>query len=205
MIGIIDTKISNLGSIKRWLKILDLQYCIVESEKDFIDLSLVIFPGVGSWDSVASFLSSSKLDLPLKKYINSGGKYLGICLGFQVLFSASDEGQLPGLSIFPERISKLNKNTNVILPHVGFNDIKFNNNPFCNDIMYKSFYFTHSFGLLDCPNNKNFVTGETEYQGVNIFSYLEFKNIIACQFHPEKSSTSGVVFLKKIIEWSKKD
>jgi len=205
MIGIIDTKISNLGSIKRWLNILNLEYCIIESDEDFIKLNLVVFPGVGSWDTVANFLKTSKLESPLRKYINDGGKYLGICLGFQILFSESDEGKLDGLAIFPEKISKINKYKNVILPHVGFNDLTFNTNPFSNDIINKSFYFTHSFGLLEFQNNENTVIAETEYQGVKIITFIEYKNIIACQFHPEKSSTAGISFLKKIIEWSKKD
>ena len=206
MIGIIDTGMSNLGSIKRWLSSLDLEFYVIKSVEDFKTINLLIFPGFGSFDIVIKYLDSNGLGDKIREYLNSGGKYLGICLGFQILFSKSEEGKKKGLGLFKENISVLNKFNNITLPHVGFNDVlidDFKSN--FNEFSTRAFYFTHSYGLIEFDSSLNIITGKTKYQGVEIVSYIENKNIIAVQFHPEKSSSLGIVLLKKIIEWSKKD
>lgn len=206
MIGLIDTGISNLGSVKRWIKTSMNDFIIIQNENDFKKVDLVIFPGVGSFDSVIKYLKKSGIGEHLKFYIENGGKYLGICLGFQVLFSASDEGELEGLNIFSDKINKLNLTIDVTLPHVGFNEVVFKlNEDIFTSLNLKSFYFTHSYGLLNFNESTNSVVGKTEYEGLEIITFIKQNNIVACQFHPEKSSSDGIQFLKNLIEWSKKD
>lgn len=207
MIGLIDTGISNLGSVKRWLNTTGIDFCTIVSSNDFDKVDLIIFPGVGSYGSVVKYLVQNDLKEPLKNYILSGGKFIGICLGFQILFSSSDEGIEDGLGIFKEKISTLNKNKDVILPHVGFNEISISS---IHSTIFKfdskSFYFTHSYGLIEYDDSiNNYIIGKTEYQGIEIISYIESDNVIAFQFHPEKSSSLGILLLTCIIEWSKKD
>ena len=101
----------------------------------------------------------------------------------------------------------MNKNKDVILPHVGFNEISISS---IHSTIFKfdskSFYFTHSYGLIEYDDSiNNYIIGKTEYQGIEIISYIESDNVIAFQFHPEKSSSLGILLLTCIIEWSKKD
>ena len=206
MIGLINTRISNLGSVQRWLKALNLDFKLIEIPDDFVDIDLLIFPGVGSFDTVANYLNISGLGKSIINYINSGKKYVGICLGFQVLFESSEEGKELGLGIFKEKISKLNRDYQLRLPHVGFNDIQTEELSFImNEFNNKSFYFTHSYGLLGFSPPLETKLGYTKYGKLVFISCVENKNILAFQFHPEKSSALGISLLKRIIEWSKKD
>lgn len=205
MIGLINTKISNLGSVQRWLKALNLDFKLIEIPDDFVDIDLLIFPGVGSFDTVSNYLSTSGLGKSIINYIISGKKYVGICLGFQVLFESSEEGKELGLGFFKEKISKLNRDYPVRLPHVGFNDIQTEeSNLIMREFNNKSFYFTHSFGLLDFSPPSDTKLAYTKYGKLIFISCVENENILAFQFHPEKSSALGITLLKRIIEWSKK-
>ena len=204
-VGVINSGISNLGSVLRWLKNDHDNLTIIDSLVSLSEYNLIVFPGVGSFDSIMSFLDETNLLDELKEYINNGGGYFGICLGFQILFNKSDEGTIPGLGIFDADIKKLNIEKKILLPHVGFNEVNLNEIGFLNELTNKSFYFTHSFGLISKNNLVNENLGYTFYDGIKIYSIIQYKKIIGCQFHPEKSSKFGLIFLKNITKWLKKD
>ena len=205
-IGIINSGICNLGSVTRWISSKYDCYNLITKKELLSNYDLIIFPGVGSFDSVMTFLKSSGLDFELKNYIKNGGKFLGICLGFQILFSKSDEGKNDGLCIINSEIKKLNTEQCVLVPHVGFNEVELKSNNQISKINLNSFYFTHTFGFL---NDKflfdDFECGITNYGKLSFTSIIFSDNIIACQFHPEKSSKAGLKFLEIIDLWLKKD
>jgi glutamine amidotransferase len=204
-VGVIDSGLSNLGSVLRWLKNDYDNLIIIKSLVSLKEYDLIVFPGVGSFDSVMIFLKETNLLDELKNYINEGGGYFGICLGFQILFNSSDEGRLPGLGIFDADINKLNLEKNILIPHVGFNEVILDEIEFLNVLTNKSFYFTHSFGLTTTNNLSAENLGYTMYDGLKIYSIINYKKIIGCQFHPEKSSKFGLIFLNSITRWLKKD
>ena len=204
-VGVIDSGLSNLGSVLRWLRNDYEDLNIIKSFVSLKEYDLIVFPGVGSFDSVIDFLIESNLFDELKKFINDGGAYFGICLGFQILFNSSDEGVKKGLGIFDAHINKLNYKKNILIPHVGFNEVSLEEIEFLKKINNKSFYFTHSFGLISVDNLTNENLGYTLYDAIKIYSIINYKKIIGTQFHPEKSSKFGLNFLKSVSNWLKKD
>lgn len=195
-VAILDTGLSNLQSVMNWLGLGFTSVDIIVPEADFKSYDLLVMPGVGSFDELIKILNYHEAISRLKDYINAGGKYLGICLGFQVLFESSSEGSAPGLGIFPYRIERLNSVIDLSLPHAGFACVK------QETFDYGDYYFIHSYGLMDLHATKAFDDWViTDYGGQSFVSFLRTKNVMACQFHPEKSATAGIEFLKNIKEW----
>lgn len=195
-VAILDTGLSNLQSVINWLGLGFSSVDIVVPNVDFKSYDLLVMPGVGSFDELIKILNYHEAIARIREYINAGGKYLGICLGFQVLFETSSEGSEQGLGIFPYRIERLNSVIDLSMPHAGFSCVKQEN---CD---YGDFYFIHSYGLIDLNSIEAFDDWViTNYGGQSFVSFLRTQNVIACQFHPEKSATAGIEFLKKIKEW----
>ena len=120
MIYIVDTGASNRVAVERWLNFNDISTCELSDNIKPNDIALI--PGVGSWDEVIkNLITNGQWDI-LLKHKNSGGKFIGICLGFQLLMGESSEGVLPGLGLFNYELIKFSEN-HVKVPHVGFNEI----------------------------------------------------------------------------------
>lgn len=195
MIGIIDTEAKNIGSLQNCLKFLGKKTTIINNIKSLKKVDKIILPGVGSFDTIMKSLKKKgfygdkfKKDLKKKKLV------LGICVGMQVLFECSEEGKLPGLNIFKGRfknISKLSKKK-IKVPHVGFNEVK------SESLNKHDYYFIHSYALKIDKANTFDEIGTTKYEDFNFISYLKKDNIVAVQFHPEKSGVTGLNFLDKI-------
>ena len=199
MIVIIDYGLGNLGSVKNTLDKLGVDSVISKSIKQIEAGSALILPGVGSADQGMKNLKISKLDKIIIAQIKKGKPFLGICLGMQLLFSKSEEGNVKCLNIIEGTVKRFDSNLKV--PQIGWNGIKYEisnikdqndklkiKNLF-NDIADKSsFYFVNSYYCQ--PEDKSICMGKTEY-GVNFCSVLVKKNIIATQFHPEKSGPTG--------------
>ncbi len=204
-IGIINSGLCNLGSVLRWVKTKFEKFDVIDSKKNLIDYDLIIFPGVGSFDSVITFLEKTELLDEIKKYIDSGGRFFGICLGFQILFNSSEEGKKRGLGYVDTTIEKLDSKKNVFVPHVGFNEVNTQEINLFQEITNNSYYFTHSFGFINDYKISDLEIGTTSYDGIKIKSFIKKNNILACQFHPEKSSKAGIKFLNILEKWLKKD
>lgn len=200
LIGIIDTEAHNIGSIKNCLNYLKIKSKIIKSPKDLMKIDHVILPGVGAYDAVVESLYHKKFFKEDLKKIFLKKKVLAICVGMQILFSESEEGKKNGLSFFNGKIKHLKKiKCKDAIPHVGFNSIKLNKiHKMISSIFEKDFYFTHTYALDKNEIDKKFngIYGLTKYGGTEFISFLSFKNIIATQFHPEKSGTSGLKLLK---------
>lgn len=187
MIGIFNTEAQNIGSIKNCLEYLNIKYQLVDS-KNINKFSHYILPGVGSYDKVLKSLKRNYSINTVKKIIDKK-KILAICVGFQILFKNSDEGKEDGLGFFNQKIINLKKVDNKQnIPHVGFNSVSRNN------LNLGDYYFTHSFGALyekqKFPESVKLF--HTNYGKSKIITMIERQNLIATQFHPEKSGSNGL-------------
>ena len=199
MIVIIDYGLGNLGSVKNTLDKLGVDSIISKSKNEIRNSNAIILPGVGSAGQGMENLKKNNLDIVLVDEIKNGKPFLGICLGMQLLFSKSEEGNTGCLNIIKGSVKKFNSGLKV--PQIGWNGIEYqrsnikNQNDkskiknLFNDISDKSsFYFVNSYYCQ--PDDESIVAAKTEY-GIKYCSVLIKKNIIATQFHPEKSGPIG--------------
>ncbi|MFA6080826.1 MAG: imidazole glycerol phosphate synthase subunit HisH [Patescibacteria group bacterium] len=197
MIAIIDYGLGNLGSVKNTLDKLGVDSVISKSKKDIEKADGLILPGVGSARQGMENLKNRKLDKILVNEIKKGKPFLGICLGMQLLFSESKEGNSKCLNVIEGTVKEFSSEVKV--PQIGWNMVeqKTESELFKNIPRNSSFYFVNSFYCL--PDDKSLIFGETEY-GVNFCSILIKENIVATQFHPEKSGQVGRQFIKNFIK-----
>ncbi len=196
-IMIVDYKLNNLFSIKNALDFLGYE-AFISSDPDLLKKTdFVVLPGIGSFPEGMKKLHKLDLVNPLKNFISSGKKFMGICLGFQMLFQESSEfGKTKGLGVIKGKVKKLNGNKKFLrIPHIGWNKIEIMNN-FKREVSFqkKYFYFVHSFYAI--PNNKNEIFSLTKYENIKFCSSIKKNNIFACQFHPEKSGAAGLKLIK---------
>ena len=193
MIYIIDTRSSNLMSLVNALKYLNIKNEVTKDIKSLSNSEYIILPGVGSYNDLIQNLKKNFSINDLKKIISSGKKFLGICVGMQVLSTLGREFKITeGLDLIKGEVKKIE--TSFKLPHVGWNSVFFN---YENQIMKNiesgtDFYFTHSFEYI--PSDLNNILGETLY-GKKITSIIRKDNIYGVQFHPEKSQEPGLQLL----------
>ena len=198
MIGIVDYGIGNINAFYNIYKEKNINLKIISNTEDLNqNIKKLILPGVGSFDNAVSLLQEKKL---FKKIIdftkNPDNKILGICIGMQILAQRSLEGNLNGMKLIDGKFEKLK---NKILPHIGWNNIKFNNeiNLFDGIDQNSYFYFLHSYALLSL--NEKYKICETFY-GENFVSAFKKDNIYGIQFHPEKSHLLGSKILLNFYE-----
>lgn len=197
MITLLDYGAGNTKSIINAFEILGEEVKIVSSPSDITNAEKLVFPGVGNFGSMIDSLNSKGYINPLKDYLNSNKPFFGICLGLQALFEKSEEApNKKGLGIFKGKVSKLQ--TNYSIPHIGWNgiNIKKDSKILNNHTIDDKFYFVHSYAV--CPEDKEIILTTTDY-GQEFTSSIQNGNIIATQFHPEKSGKSGLNILKNFI------
>jgi glutamine amidotransferase len=207
MIGIIDYEAGNLTSVARAISYLGYK-CIVSAYIDELKKAdKIIFPGVGAARSAMESLKKLELDEFLKEAFSKGVPILGICLGTQIIFEESEEdggtktlGLLKGKVIrFPDPL--VYNEEKLKIPHMGWNKV----NWIKEHPVFKGldpgfeYYFVHSYYVL--PENKEIICGTTFY-GVEFASVICYKNLVATQFHPEKSGKPGLQILKQFCEWN---
>ncbi len=209
-VAIIDYGLGNLFSVSQACEYVGLKPIITADESAIMSSDAVILPGVGAFGCAMDNLRGLDLVKPIKEVIERGSPFMGICLGMQLLFSGSDEfGDCKGLGIikgavvkFPCRI----KEKNIKIPQVGWNQIfqpvgtekdRWNNSPL-RDISNGGFmYFVHSYYSI--PDNEDVILSVTNYKGLEYCSGISLENVVAFQFHPEKSGVEG---LKIYINWA---
>lgn len=196
-IGIIDYEMGNLGSVLNACRFLDLPAEIIDRPAQMEDCSAIVLPGVGAFGDCMEHLQKHGFVEPVRKWIEKDKPFLGICLGFQVLFESSEESPgVPGMGVFPGVVRKFNPENNLKVPQMGWNRVwqKQDNCPFFDNVEDGSFfYFVHSF-YVD-TSATGLVAGVTEY-GIAYTSAVARGNAMAVQFHPEKSQEGGLEILK---------
>jgi glutamine amidotransferase len=205
MIGIIDYRAGNLTSVARALSFLGEEYRITDDPGMLAGASHIIFPGVGAAGEAMRNLRRMKLDYRIRKWIGDGVPLLGICLGTQVIFDYSEEndtaclGIVPGtVKRFPELIGEDSRPLKV--PHMGWNGVNFTKkHPVFKEIPADAeFYFVHSY--YPNPSDEEWIIGQTEY-GILFCSAVARRNLVAVQFHPEKSGRPGLKILANFCRW----
>lgn len=209
MIAIVDYGMGNLRSVQKAVEKVGSEEVRVTREPGLIDQArAVILPGVGAFKDCMDNLEKFALIEPVKRAISSGRPFLGICLGLQVLFTESLEfGRHPGLDVVagvvrpfaedmpdPERPGSFLK-----IPHMGWNQVRGKKDvPALATIEDEAyFYFVHSYYVE--PEDSSVVALTTDY-GIDFVSAIAFDNVIATQFHPEKSQQQGLALLKAFTE-----
>jgi glutamine amidotransferase len=190
MIAVIDYGGGNLRSVTNALVKLGYQPKVTHEPEDVVNATAVIFPGVGAASNVVESLRETGMDEAIRKVIREGLPFLAICVGMQVLLSATEEGGLNEcLDIIPGTVKRLP--TDLKVPHMGWNQVKqVSAHPIFAGIPDGAdFYFVHSYYAE--PEDNSVVAGTTGY-GVELCSLLIKDNVIATQFHPEKSGELGL-------------
>ena len=172
------------------LEFLNEKYIISSNPQEIETADRIIFPGQGHFAQAMKNLERKELIEPIKKAISNNAKFLGICLGLQVLFEKSEEAQgVNGLGIIKGEVKRFSSGK---IPQIGWNQIKTtSNNSFLEE---DYFYFVNSYYVK--PKDKS-VISSTAYYNADFCASIEYKNLVALQFHPEKSSQAGINFFKK--------
>jgi glutamine amidotransferase len=197
LITIADAGMGNFASIANMLNFLEIDAEIRKSPNNLREITHLILPGVGSFDSGMELLESSGWAAAIKS-LSPDTKILGICLGMQLLTDGSEEGNSPGLGLIKGNCKKFDSRFGQV-PHLGWNTIQIerDNRIFSKDTQPSRFYFAHSYFVeLDDPN---LALASTNY--INSFvSAFAYENVYGFQFHPEKSHKFGMGALKNFSE-----
>lgn len=210
MIAIIDYDAGNLTSVARAVSHLNFQCMVTNNYKEITGSDRIIFPGVGAAGSAMESLKRLGLDNAVKDAFAMGKPVLGICLGTQIIMSYSHENDVACLGIIKGNVLPFTSNVRsdirakdgggLKIPHMGWNRIIIKKeHPVLKGVREDDeFYFVHSF--YPKPDDEKHVIGTTDY-GISFASVTGFKNIIATQFHPEKSGRPGLAILKNFCMW----
>ena len=209
MIAIIEYNAGNITSVARALHSIGQDFVITDDTKMLNAASHAIFPGVGAAGEAMAYLKDKKLDRWLKQCLQSGKPILGICLGTQIILDRSEENNTDCIGLvsgstkrFPDHLKSAGSALKI--PHMGWNSVtlKQNHPVFANIDPAAEYYFVHSY--YPSPESEAAVLGTTDY-GITFCSVLAMKNLIATQFHPEKSGRPGLQILKNFCAWRGND
>ena len=208
-IVIINTRAANVHSVDKALRKVGANPIITSDPKELASADAAILPGVGASDSVMIALNSLGLTDPVKQFAASGRPLLCICVGLQVLFNSSEEGDLPGLGLVQGSVKLIPRGmkdklgNNMKVPHIGWNEVRFSDgkserNPIFKGIPQGShFYFVHSYHCV--PDEQSEVAATANY-GVEVCAAVVRGNVVGTQFHPEKSGSIGLQIYKNFFE-----
>ncbi len=202
MITIVDYEAGNITSVKRALDYLGIPSKISLYPKDIINAKRVIFPGVGHAASAMKILQQRGLDTALKQAFSKGIPILGICLGTQIILSHSEEGNTRCLGLVEGECQKFSfNNKSLKIPHIGWNSILTQKpHPVLDSLKPDDeFYFVHSY--YPKPSDVDSIIAVCEY-GISFCAVIAKANLIATQFHPEKSGPAGLKILSGFSQWN---
>ncbi len=205
MTGIVDYSAGNIRSVERALRSLGAPLVLSRSPRELADCDRIIFPGVGDASYAMRQLRLTGFDSFLRDWAAAGKKLLGICLGSQIIFEYSEEGDTDCLGLLPGTVRSIaalwrergeNQDGALKIPHMGWNDIRCTNggSALLEGVPERSdFYFVHSYMI--CPADGAIVKAEADY-GIPVPACVEKGSVTAFQFHPEKSGEQGMRILR---------
>lgn len=200
VIAVIDYDMGNLHSACKGLEKAGAITKVTDSPADIERADAVVLPGVGSFDPAVQHLRSRGLEEPIKQAIASGKPFLGICLGLQILFESSEEGTEPGLGIIPGSVRRFLPEPGITIPHMGWNELEFTQKdcPVWQELSSNpQVYFVHSY-YVD-PIDPSIRAATVTHGSQTVTAAIARDNMMAVQFHPEKSSTTGLKILSNFV------
>jgi glutamine amidotransferase len=203
MIAIIDYKAGNLKSVYLAFENLGLPSQITRDPEAILAAERVVFPGDGAAGSSMENLRELGLMEVIPEVVKRGTPFLGICVGTQIIFDHSEEdGGVDCLGLIPGRVTRFQTDDPLVkIPQMGWNTIEFcAPHPLFKNIEDESeFYFIHSY--YPAPANSGHRLAETEYANARFSSVSGHDNLVATQFHPERSGRIGLQMLKNFANW----
>ena len=186
---VIDYESGNLRSVAKALESIGVSPIVTGDASQIASADAVVLPGVGSGPAAMDALRQRNLVEPIRECVASGRPFLGVCLGLQLLLDRTEEGGADCLGSVAGRVRRLPDGLKV--PHMGWNSVRFKReHPVFEGIPQDShFYFVHSY--YAAPDDETWVAGTTDY-GVLFCSIYAKDNVVATQFHPEKSGRMGL-------------
>jgi glutamine amidotransferase len=206
-IVLIDYGAGNLRSVANALRGLGVQPRMASTRADLAEASHLVLPGVGSFGDCMAQLEQRGLTEPIREWLAEGRPYLGICLGYQILFEASEESPgVRGLGVLGGEVRRFASAPGLKIPHMGWNaavPLRPNQGSWANLGAEPYFYFVHSyFPVADDPS---LIAAESRY-GSDVFAAaVERPNLLACQFHPEKSQDAGLRLIANFLKLPVRD
>ena len=210
-LAIINTGAANIHSVEKAVRIVGGEPVVTTSSDVISNAHAAILPGVGANDAVMKQLNDRELPSAIREFADSGRPLLCVCLGMQVLFERSEEGDLPGLGILSGEVVRLPSGASstdgrpLKIPHMGWNTVSFLDDAVPRHPVFASipqdtyFYFVHSY---HCDVRDERDVAATSPHGIDVCAAVVRGNIIGTQFHPEKSGRSGLGIYAKFLEFS---
>ncbi|MBD2094534.1 imidazole glycerol phosphate synthase subunit HisH [Trichocoleus sp. FACHB-591] len=200
VIAVVDYDMGNLHSVCKGLERAGATPQITDRPDEIAQADAVVLPGVGAFDPAMQHLRSRHLEAPIKQAIASGQPFLGICLGLQILFDGSEEGQEPGLGIVPGVVRHFGREPEITIPHMGWNQLNLTQPqlPIWQSLPAQPWvYFVHSY-YVD-PIDPQVRAATVTHGSQIVTAAIARDNLMAVQFHPEKSSDAGLQILANFV------
>ena len=200
VVAVIDYDMGNLHSACKGLEMAGATPIVTNDPQKLITADGIVLPGVGSFDPAMQKLRATNLEQPIKDAIASGKPFLGICLGMQILFESSEEGQEKGLGVIQGCVKRFSAEPNLTIPHMGWNQLQLSqaNCPLWQDLGASPWmYFVHSY--FTAPIDHSVTAATTTHGSQTVTVAIAKDNLMAVQFHPEKSSTDGIHLLANFV------
>lgn len=199
MVAIIDYDAGNIKSVEKAVALLGREAVLTRNKEEILMADHVILPGVGAFGDAMDKLHGYGLVSVIREAVEKKIPFLGICLGLQLMFESSEEAPgVEGLGLLPGKILRIPDGEGLKIPHIGWNSLTFpNQGRLFRGIEEGAYvYFVHSYYLK--ADEPRIVKAATEY-GTRIHASVERDNVFACQFHPEKSSETGLKILQNFL------
>lgn len=210
-LALINTGAANIHSVEKAIRKIGGDPVVTTSADVISSAHAAVLPGVGANDAVMKYLTSNNLPDVIKEFATSGRPLLCVCLGMQVLFDRSEEGELPGLSILEGEVVKLlddmtdDAGRRLKVPHMGWNRVHFQDDHVERHPVFAGvgqgthFYFVHSYHCV--PEIPSDIAATTRH-GIEVTAAVVRDNVIGTQFHPEKSGRVGVDIYASFLKYA---
>jgi glutamine amidotransferase len=205
-IALIDYDTGNLHSACRGLEHAGAEVELVDHEQDLSLFEGLVLPGDGAFDPAIQELRHRGLEQPLLEAIDQGIPFLGICIGLQLLFEGSEEGQEKGLGIIPGRVERFSPEIGLTIPHMGWNQLVLTQ---ANATLWQGLpsspwvYFVHSY--WGNPLDPSWISATVTHGTQSVTAAISRGSIMATQFHPEKSGALGLQMLRQFVKFASQD
>ncbi len=199
-IAVVDYDMGNLHSACKGLKMAGADTLITDDPEQMASADALVLPGVGAFDPAMQHLRDRDLVEPLRTIAASGKPFLGICVGMQLLFEGSEEGTEPGIGMVPGMVRRFRSEPDITIPHMGWNQLELAQSDcaLMAGLAEQSWvYFVHSY--YTDPTDKTWNAATVTHGSQTVTAAIARGNVMATQFHPEKSSKAGLQLLANFV------